>query len=107
MGTPAAGIGQSLQAAGVDVRQDRAHAWYRPYKVTGGGDIACFFRDDALSDNVGFTYATWHGDDAVANLVHQLENIADTVDDRQSYLVSIVLDGENAWEYYPNNGYYF
>lgn len=100
-------LGKSLQAAGIDARQDRARTWYRPYKIAGGGDIACFFRDDALSDNVGFTYATWHGDDAVANLVHQLETIADQVDDRQTYLVPIILDGENAWEYYPNNGYYF
>ncbi len=39
--------------------------------------------------------------------MHQLEIIADQVDDRQTYLVPIILDGENAWEYYPNNGYYF
>src|SRR3569623_929782 len=72
-----------------------------------GGEIACFFRDDALSDLIGFTYATWHGDDAADNLVQQLENIAAAVDDGEPYLVPIILDGENAWEYYPNNGYYF
>ncbi len=105
--TGGAVLGKSLHAAGVDMKQGRARALYRPYKFTGAGDIACYFRDDALSDNVGFTYATWHGDDAVANLVHQLETIADAVDDQQAYLVPIVLDGENAWEYYPNNGYYF
>ena len=73
-----------------------------------GQDMACFFRDDGLSDLVGFTYSTWHADDAVANLVHHLENIANAVnEDASEYVVSIILDGENAWEYYPENGFYF
>ncbi len=68
----------------------------------------CFFRDDGLSDLVGFTYADWHADDAVANLVHHLENIRQhNVDDLANTVVSIILDGENAWEYYPANGFYF
>jgi alpha-amylase/alpha-mannosidase (GH57 family) len=73
-----------------------------------GQEMACFFRDDGLSDMVGFTYSDWHADDAVANLVHHLENIAAAAgDDASNSVVSIVLDGENAWEYYPKNGYYF
>ena len=73
-----------------------------------GSELGCFFRDDGLSDLVGFTYSTWHADDAVANLVHHLENIADSLNHNASnHVVSIILDGENAWEYYPNNGYYF
>ncbi len=71
------------------------------------GKLACFFRDDGLSDLVGFTYADWHADDAVANLVHHLENIEETSRGDQDRVVSIILDGENAWEYYPENGYYF
>jgi len=70
--------------------------------------MACFFRDDGLSDLVGFTYSTWHADDAVANLVHHLKTIATNVGKKANeYVVSIILDGENAWEYYPENGYYF
>lgn len=73
-----------------------------------GHEMACFFRDDGLSDLVGFTYSTWHADDAVANLVHHLENIAVSVEkNANQHVVSIILDGENAWEYYPENGYYF
>jgi len=34
--------------------------------------LSCFFRDDELSDLIGFTYATWRGDDAAANLVEEL-----------------------------------
>jgi alpha-amylase/alpha-mannosidase (GH57 family) len=71
-------------------------------------DIACFFRDDGLSDLIGFTYSTWHADHAVANLIHHLQNIAHKAKSAlPNTVVPIVLDGENAWEHYPENGYYF
>ena len=35
-------------------------AWQVP-----GQRLQCFFRDDELSDLIGFTYSNWHGDDAV------------------------------------------
>ncbi|MGB5766801.1 MAG: glycoside hydrolase family 57 protein [Arenicellales bacterium] len=68
---------------------------------------ACFFRDDGLSDLIGFKYSDWHADDAVANLVHHLERIAEDCRGKHDAIVSIILDGENAWEYYPENGYHF
>jgi alpha-amylase/alpha-mannosidase (GH57 family) len=70
-------------------------------------EIACFFRDDKLSDLIGFEYTKWHADDAVANLINQLEDIARSHFDPQQKVVSLILDGENAWEYYPENGFYF
>jgi alpha-amylase/alpha-mannosidase (GH57 family) len=82
-------------------------AWlYRSYSAVDGG-IHCFFRDDGLSDLIGFTYATWHADDAVNNLVHNLENIAHCCRAHPHHVVSIIMDGENAWEHYPENAYYF
>jgi alpha-amylase/alpha-mannosidase (GH57 family) len=82
-------------------------AWlYRPYRA-GDSKVGCFFRDDGLSDLIGFTYASWHADDAVANLVEHLETIAERCAGHDDRVVSIILDGENAWEYYPENGYYF
>ena len=69
--------------------------------------VSCFFRDDGLSDLIGFNYSTWHADDAVNNLIHHVENIAKACPDKESAVVSIILDGENAWEYYPENAYYF
>ena len=97
----------SLKASGKVHGISREQQLYRPYRVDDGGDIACFFRDDGLSDLIGFTYATWHGDDAVNNLMNHLEAIDSACADGGDYLVPIILDGENAWEYYPNNGYYF
>jgi len=77
-----------------------------PYRVNEGR-LNCFFRDDGLSDLIGFTYAEWHADDAVNNFIHHLENIADVCADEQDAVVSIIMDGENAWEYYPGNGSHF
>jgi alpha-amylase/alpha-mannosidase (GH57 family) len=69
--------------------------------------MSCFFRDDGLSDLIGFTYASWHADDAVNNLVHHLENIAHCCRAHPEHVVSIIMDGENAWEHYPENAYFF
>jgi len=68
---------------------------------------AIFFRDDGLSDLIGFKYSDWHADDAVANLIHHLVDIQKNCADKPDAIVSIILDGENAWEYYPQNGYHF
>ncbi|PKO50982.1 MAG: glycoside hydrolase, partial [Betaproteobacteria bacterium HGW-Betaproteobacteria-20] len=43
--------------------------------------------------------------DAVSDFVKTLEHIAHST--TKSKVVSVILDGENAWEYYPYNGYYF
>jgi alpha-amylase/alpha-mannosidase (GH57 family) len=92
----------SLARAG----QEAPKCIHHPYRIEGS-DIRCFFRDDGLSDLIGFTYAGWHGDDAVNNLVHHLENIAGACADDPNRVVAIIMDGENAWESYPENGYHF
>jgi len=79
---------------------------HRGYRIAEHGPV-CFFRDDGLSDLIGFSYSDWHGDDAVNNLVHHLETIAEECSNDNNRIVSIVLDGENAWEAYPENGYHF
>jgi alpha-amylase/alpha-mannosidase (GH57 family) len=81
-------------------------AYNRPYALPQSR-LSCFFRDDALSDLIGFTYATWHGDDAANNLVNELALLAKRYGDSPNHAVLIALDGENAWEHYPFNGYYF
>jgi len=79
---------------------------HTPYHYADN-EAVCFFRDDGLSDLIGFKYSDWHADDAVANLISNIENIADACADNPEGIISIILDGENAWEYYPENGYYF
>ncbi len=81
---------------------------YKPYRVSNGSDnILCFFRDDRLSDKIGFEYSEWHGRDAVNDFVHELEQIWHAHAEGDTPVVSIILDGENAWEYYPYNAFYF
>ena len=71
-------------------------------------DVRVFFRDDGLSDLIGFKYSDWHSDDAVGDFIQHLDNIASFFgDEAGKHVVSIILDGENAWEYYPDNGHYF
>ena len=75
-----------------------------PFKLEAT-NIVCFFRDDGLSDKIGFDYSTWHADDAVADLIGHLETIASAPIASQT--VAIIMDGENAWEHFPENGYHF
>ncbi|WP_031433734.1 glycoside hydrolase family 57 protein [Methylomarinum vadi] len=89
----------SLHGQGMD-----SEPVHRPFKIDSS-DIACFFRDDGLSDLIGFEYSKWHADDAVADLINHLENISAQA--TENTVVSIIMDGENAWEYFPENGYYF
>ncbi|MCO5761116.1 MAG: glycoside hydrolase [Gammaproteobacteria bacterium] len=77
-----------------------------PYRLRDGV-IQCFFRDDGISDLIGFTYADWHAQDAVTNLVGHLERVADATLGRPHRVLSIIMDGENAWEYYPHNASFF
>ena len=88
-----------------------ADALYRPYTVRPGrGEpVTMVFRDLRLSDLVGFEYSGTPGEQAAADLIRRLENIKarlqeETGGDGGPHLVSIILDGENAWEHYPNDG---
>jgi alpha-amylase/alpha-mannosidase (GH57 family) len=86
---------------------DPASVLYRPYGLHGAPDLTLFFRDDRLSDLIGFEYAKWNSRDAAANLVSELETIAAGTREGETRTVSVILDGENCWEYYPYNGFYF
>jgi alpha-amylase/alpha-mannosidase (GH57 family) len=67
-----------------------------------------FFRDDGLSDLIGFEYQQWDAVDAAADFVNHLGNIGAFLgDESDQHVVSVILDGENAWEYYPDNAFHF
>jgi alpha-amylase/alpha-mannosidase (GH57 family) len=80
---------------------------YTAFTLPESPSVRMYFRDDGLSDLIGFTYATWHADDAVADLIKHLEQIADGCAGVANPVATICLDGENAWEHFPENGYYF
>ena len=66
----------------------------------------CFFRDDGLSDRIGFIYKDWGAVDAVSDFISHLEALADQPA-APGRIISIIMDGENAWDSYPENGYEF
>lgn len=98
-------LANSLRKLGLEHDQPQQYL-YQPYKITNGQqDIVCFFRDDQLSDKIGFEYSKQYASEAVNDFVQSLENILSNSEGTP--VVSVILDGENAWEYYPYNGYYF
>jgi alpha-amylase/alpha-mannosidase (GH57 family) len=80
---------------------------YFPRKI---GKLVCYFRDHALSDAIGFEYSSWNTQKAIDDFINRLQKIR--LDLIQHYgehsleyaVVPIILDGENCWEYYQNNG---
>jgi alpha-amylase/alpha-mannosidase (GH57 family) len=81
---------------------------YRPWRrQTASGDIALFFRDRALSDLIGFSYSGIDPHVAAQDLLDRLQRVGEQWQRGQlegEPLVSIILDGENAWEYFPDGG---
>jgi alpha-amylase/alpha-mannosidase (GH57 family) len=81
-------------------------ALYHPYLFQRGGkQVKLFFRDHALSDLIGFTYSQWDSARAVSDFVSRLKDIKRSSPGAR--VVPVILDGENAWEYYPDNAYTF
>ncbi len=75
---------------------------YRPYMLKSGiPKFYVVFRDHALSDLFGFVYSGMSGEDAMKDFVYKLEKIRRKLEGRDGdYLITIILDGENPWEYY-------
>lgn len=77
---------------------------YRPYSFA---DVSIIFRDHKLSDLIGFVYSGWDFRNAADDLINRLLHIQSSLLDNRPHLVSIILDGENAWEHYKNDGHDF
>ncbi len=85
-------------------KKRKGNLLYRPYKIKNKDkEISIIFRDSNLSNMIGFIYHRWPTKNAVDDLMAHLNNIAKSFGS-EDYLVTIALDGENAWEYYPNDG---
>ncbi|MCX5718200.1 MAG: glycoside hydrolase family 57 protein [Nitrospirae bacterium] len=75
--------------------------FYRPYSFS---DVSIVFRDHKLSDMIGFVYSEWDPKNAADDLINRLLNIRSSLPHDRPYIVPIILDGENAWEHYRNDG---
>jgi hypothetical protein len=77
---------------------------YRAYRVPGdGGDVAFLFRDRDLSDAIGFIYSQNTAESSVEDFCGRLRAVAQRSPESRP-LVSVILDGENPWEHYPDGG---
>ncbi len=80
---------------------------YQPHVLKRkDGTLNVVFRDRNLSDLIGFTYYHLSAKDAVNNFMEHLKNINQSFN-QQDILVTVAMDGENAWEYYLNDGHDF
>jgi alpha-amylase/alpha-mannosidase (GH57 family) len=87
-----------------DSTLEAAAELYKPYCFSSGGEqISVFFRDHYLSDLIGFVYSNMPPETAAHDLHQRIRAAARSAGDGPK-VISIILDGENAWEFFPRNG---
>lgn len=84
---------------------------FYPYRVAGDGvndAVIIVFRDTELSDKIGFVYQHFGGEEAADDFVKSVLNYVPR-EEEQDRLLTVILDGENAWEWYryDNDGKVF
>lgn len=80
---------------------NRPELLYKPWTYNG---IKILFRDHILSDLIGFVYNGWDQVEAAQDLITKIRRIRDTLPNFGTFIIPIILDGENAWESYQNDG---
>jgi len=85
---------------------DGAERLYNLYRYEKGDTrMHLVFRDHHISDLIGFVYSGMGEQEAAQHLIQCIKDSAQSILDKgKSAVVSIILDGENAWEYYPQSG---
>ena len=88
------------------LNSDLAHKLYTIYRYEHGDTrMNMIFRDHSLSDLIGFVYSGMPPQEAANSLMHKIRESAKPVlASGHDAVVPIILDGENAWEYFPQSG---
>jgi alpha-amylase/alpha-mannosidase (GH57 family) len=95
-------IGFWRDAAGYPENADQL---YSPWRLRRGErEIAGFFRDHYLSDLLGFVYSRMSAQAAAEDLHRRIRLVGERWTASRPPTLSLILDGENAWEYYAGNG---
>ncbi len=72
---------------------------------SGQTEMHLIFRDHTISDLIGFVYSGMPAAEAATHLLRNIKQAAQPVlDQGRDAVMPIILDGENAWEYYPQSG---
>ncbi|HAO92823.1 MAG: hypothetical protein A2X93_02530 [Deltaproteobacteria bacterium GWC2_56_8] len=78
---------------------------YKAYSVEAAGErLSMVFRDHVLSDLIGFDYSKLDPEAAANDMVSRLVHIHNMLEEPGRHIVPIILDGENAWEHFRNDG---
>lgn len=79
---------------------------YKPYRLKiRKSELNIIFRDQEISDLIGFSYSKMEPEKAIQHFIGKLHTIRESVKHTVGdHLVSIILDGENAWEFFLNDG---
>jgi len=85
---------------------DLAHRLYTIHRYENAeARMNMIFRDHTLSDLIGFVYSGMPPQEAANNLIEKIrESAQPLLAHGQDAMIPIILDGENAWEYYPQSG---
>jgi alpha-amylase/alpha-mannosidase (GH57 family) len=86
--------------------RERPDLLYRPYRIGDHGPVV-LFRDHAMSDRIGFHYQSWDPRAAAQDFLNQVRDAGHrfaAATGGEVATVPVILDGENAWEYYDGGG---
>ncbi|UCD64408.1 MAG: glycoside hydrolase [Candidatus Zixiibacteriota bacterium] len=90
----------SLKKSGSQATDNVIHTVYEY-----GPGLKIFFRDHLLSDRIGFVYSAMGTERAVEDFISRVKAIREQrLEDLDNTVVAVILDGENAWEYFPQDG---
>ncbi|MFQ6105126.1 MAG: glycoside hydrolase [Candidatus Glassbacteria bacterium] len=94
---------------GADYVVSHPELLYRPFRAgPEGKEVTMFFRDRYLSDHISFVYSGWSAERSVEHVLDYLDSVYKATRGRiKSPVISIILDGENPWEYYDDDGINF
>lgn len=87
---------------------DRPDLLYRPWTVSHeDATLQAIFRDHELSDRIGFHYQSWDAQAAADDFLKRIRDGAKNAPAGPETIVPVILDGENCWEHFPDQGVSF
>ena len=94
----------------MSIRALSSEELFQPYYMERNNHkLGIIFRDQKISNKLSFVYSKWNKNrsvnDFIGTINHIRTSLPTTVD--REFLVSVIMDGENAWEFYDNNGWPF
>lgn len=94
---------RSLQKNGLNTSENHPYTVYRH-----ASGIKLFFRDHILSDKIGFVYSSWDPQKAAEDFISHIKSARNKLTGKNgNIIVPVILDGENSWEFYNNDGLEF